>query len=82
LKNDGYVKTIGPLNRWGATRYQALTFADPFFRMPRELLILRHAKSDWDSKAASDFDRPLARRGKQDAPKIGAWHYREGLIPD
>ncbi|HYN78281.1 MAG TPA: histidine phosphatase family protein [Lamprocystis sp. (in: g-proteobacteria)] len=50
--------------------------------MPRELLILRHTKSDWDADAASDFDRPLARRGKHDAPKIGAWLYREGLVPD
>ncbi|WP_295579395.1 histidine phosphatase family protein [uncultured Lamprocystis sp.] len=50
--------------------------------MPRELLILRHAKSDWDSRAKSDFDRPLAKRGKQDAPKVGAWLYREGLVPD
>ena len=50
--------------------------------MPRELLVLRHAKSDWDSKSASDFDRPLNRRGKHDAPKVGSWLYREGLIPD
>lgn len=50
--------------------------------MPRELLILRHAKSDWDSGAASDFERPLNRRGKQDAPRVGAWLYREGLVPD
>jgi phosphohistidine phosphatase len=50
--------------------------------MNRELLILRHAKSDWASGAASDFQRPLSRRGKQDAPKIGAWLYREGLVPD
>jgi phosphohistidine phosphatase len=50
--------------------------------MPRELLILRHTKSDWDAKVASDFDRPLARRGKNDAPKIGAWLFREGLVPD
>jgi phosphohistidine phosphatase len=50
--------------------------------MPRELLILRHAKSDWDSGAATDFHRPLSRRGKQDAPKVGAWLYREGLVPD
>lgn len=50
--------------------------------MPRELLILRHAKSDWDSGAARDFDRPLARRGKKDAPRVGEWLYREGLVPD
>jgi len=59
-----------------------LTYADPFFHMPRELLILRHAKSDWDSGASADFDRPLNRRGKRDAPKVGAWLYREGLVPD
>ncbi len=50
--------------------------------MPRELLILRHAKSDWDSSATTDYDRPLTRRGKHDAPKVGAWLYREGLVPD
>jgi phosphohistidine phosphatase len=50
--------------------------------MPRELLILRHAKSDWDDNAQSDFARPLAKRGKKDAPRVGAWMYREGLVPD
>jgi phosphohistidine phosphatase len=55
---------------------------DPFFRMPRELLLLRHAKSDWDAKSPSDFDRPLAKRGKKDAPRVGEWLYREGLVPD
>lgn len=49
--------------------------------MPRELLILRHAKSDWDSSAESDFARPLAKRGRKDAPRVGAWLYREGLVP-
>lgn len=49
--------------------------------MPRELLLLRHAKSDWDSGAETDFDRPLAKRGKRDAPRIGVWLYREGLVP-
>ncbi len=29
-----------------------------------------------------DFDRPLAKRGRNDAPKVGAWLYREGLVPD
>lgn len=50
--------------------------------MPSELLILRHAKSDWDAGAGADFDRPLTGRGKHDAPKIGAWLLREGLVPD
>jgi phosphohistidine phosphatase len=59
-----------------------LTYAEPILRMPRELLILRHAKSDWDGNAQSDFARPLAKRGKKDAPRVGAWMYREGLVPD
>lgn len=50
--------------------------------MPRELLILRHAKSDWDAGAHSDFERPLNRRGQRDAPRVGSWLNRKGLIPD
>jgi len=50
--------------------------------MSRELLILRHAKSDWDAGASSDFERPLAKRGKKDAPRVGEWLFREGLVPD
>lgn len=50
--------------------------------MARELLILRHAKSDWDSSASSDFDRPLSKRGKQDAPKVGRFLKKQGLVPD
>jgi phosphohistidine phosphatase len=50
--------------------------------MPRELLILRHAKSAWDTGARSDFDRPLAPRGRKDAPQVGRWLAAEGLTPD
>jgi len=50
--------------------------------MSRELLILRHAKSSWDSGAASDFDRPLAKRGRRDAPRVGRFLLKEGLVPD
>jgi phosphohistidine phosphatase len=50
--------------------------------MSRELLILRHAKSDWNGDIANDFLRPLAKRGKKDAPRVGEWLYREGLVPD
>src|SRR5262245_57005344 len=37
----------------------------------KTLLLLRHAKSSWDSPAARDYDRPLAPRGERDAPRIG-----------
>lgn len=32
------------------------------------LLLVRHAKSDWNDPSLSDFDRPLNDRGKRDAP--------------
>lgn len=50
--------------------------------MSRELQLLRHAKSDWETGALSDFDRPLAKRGLKEAPGIGAWLLEEGLVPD
>lgn len=49
---------------------------------PRRLLVMRHAKSDWDRGAGSDFDRPLAKRGLRDAPRMGRWLLDQGLIPD
>ena len=50
--------------------------------MSRQLLILRHAKSAWDTDAPTDFERPLAKRGKKDAPRVGRWLRQQGLIPD
>lgn len=50
--------------------------------MSRELLILRHAKSAWDTDAASDFDRPLSKRGRKAAPRVGRYLMQQGLIPD
>ena len=50
--------------------------------MSRELLILRHAKSSWDSGASNDFDRPLAKRGRKDAPRVGRFLLEQGLVPD
>jgi phosphohistidine phosphatase len=50
--------------------------------MSRELLLLRHAKSAWDTDAPSDFERPLAKRGRRDAPRMGAWIRDRGLLPD
>ena len=34
----------------------------------KTLLLVRHAKSDWNDATLSDFDRPLNDRGKKDAP--------------
>ena len=46
----------------------------------RRLMLLRHAKSDWPD--VPDHDRPLARRGKHDAPLIGRWLRDHGYLPE
>lgn len=38
----------------------------------RTLILLRHAKSDWSGSEA-DIDRPLAERGRTQAPLAGRW---------
>lgn len=43
---------------------------------------MRHAKSDWSTACAGDFDRPLAKRGRKDAPRMGMWLNKHGLRPD
>jgi phosphohistidine phosphatase len=48
----------------------------------KTLLILRHAKSSWKDEGLADYDRPLKKRGKRDAPRMGALLCREGLVPD
>ncbi len=35
------------------------------------LYLLRHAKSSWKDLSVNDFDRPLNKRGKKDAPNMG-----------
>jgi phosphohistidine phosphatase len=46
----------------------------------RRLVLLRHAKSDWPDVA--DHDRPLAKRGRRDAPRVGRWLAESGYVPD
>jgi len=38
----------------------------------KTLYLLRHAKSSWKDMSLSDFDRPLNKRGKHDAPMMAA----------
>lgn len=38
--------------------------------MQRRLVIMRHAKSSWETDAPSDHARPLNKRGRRDAPRI------------
>ena len=48
----------------------------------KTLLILRHAKSSWKDSSLADHDRPLNKRGKQDAPRMGKFLRKQGLVPD
>lgn len=38
--------------------------------MEYRLIVMRHAKSDWNTDAETDHARPLNKRGRRDAPKI------------
>ncbi len=46
----------------------------------RRLLLVRHAKSAWPDVA--DHERPLAARGRRQAPLVGAWLASNGYLPD
>jgi len=50
--------------------------------MSRELIILRHAKSAWDTDAPTDFERPLAKRGRKATPRVGRFLLGQQLVPD
>ncbi len=46
----------------------------------RRVVILRHAKSEWSD--GDDHERPLADRGRKDAPATGRWLAGSGITPD
>ncbi|MGW1074225.1 SixA phosphatase family protein [Streptomyces sp. NPDC002537] len=46
----------------------------------RRIVLLRHAKADWPD--VDDHDRPLADRGRQDAPAAGRHLASAGVVPD
>lgn len=50
--------------------------------MSKQLLLLRHGKSDWKSGAASDHERPLAARGVRAAEVVGRLLTTLGQSPD
>ena len=47
----------------------------------KTLLILRHAKSSWKHADIPDHDRPLKKRGKRDAPRMGHLLLELDLVP-
>ena len=48
----------------------------------KTLYLLRHAKSSWSDHATEDHDRPLNRRGQQNAPQMGQFMRKSGYVPD
>jgi phosphohistidine phosphatase len=48
----------------------------------RTLLLLRHGKSDWEAGARNDQDRPLNKRGKKAARRVGRYLAAVGSVPD
>lgn len=47
----------------------------------KKLLLIRHAKSDWDDPNLPDFQRPLNDRGHKNAPEMARRILKKGLIP-
>lgn len=48
---------------------------------PARLVVLRHAKSAWPPDVP-DHERPLAKRGRRDAPAAGRQLLAYGCVPD
>ncbi len=48
----------------------------------KTLLILRHGKAKRGPEHPSDADRPLTKRGKEDATRAGQACREMGLLPD
>jgi phosphohistidine phosphatase len=47
----------------------------------KHLILLRHAKSSWTDSSLDDADRPLAERGKRDAPRMAERLKTRGAQP-
>ena len=50
--------------------------------MTIELVLTRHAKSDWGDPGLRDHDRPLNERGLRDAPRMDTRLAETGFRPD
>jgi len=47
----------------------------------KTVLLMRHAKSSWKDYKLKDFERPLSKRGKREAPLMGKMLAEKELVP-
>ncbi|MDR3573398.1 MAG: histidine phosphatase family protein [Anaerolineaceae bacterium] len=47
----------------------------------KTVLLMRHAKSSWKDHELPDMERPLNKRGKKDAPRLGSLLFDKELVP-
>lgn len=48
----------------------------------KKLFVVRHAKSSWDNPGLDDYDRPLNKRGKKNAPFMASILSKKEVKPD
>jgi phosphohistidine phosphatase len=48
----------------------------------KQLLLVRHGKSEWGNAHLQDFDRPLNPRGHRDAPEMALRLFQKNLVPE
>ena len=48
----------------------------------KTIVLVRHAKSSWKDLGLDDFDRPLNKRGKRNAPFMGKKLKERQIMPD
>ncbi|MDP1800137.1 MAG: histidine phosphatase family protein [Bacteroidota bacterium] len=48
----------------------------------KELILIRHAKSDWGTEFLKDIDRHLNERGYSDAYLLSAWYLKTQISPE
>ena len=48
----------------------------------KELVLVRHAKSDWGNESLKDIDRHLNERGYEDAYLLSNWYEKNKTMPD
>ena len=47
----------------------------------KQLILVRHAKSEWGEEWLKDIDRPLSERGYRDAYTLSEWFFNKHEVP-